>query len=70
MTVLKKFNLFRQCNKNDVEGTIKMTSCNKMQHDVAASSSMLQPDMLPPVDSSRLQPDGVAACSSMLQPDF
>jgi hypothetical protein len=28
-----------------------MASCNKMQHDVAAFSSMLQPDMLPTVEA-------------------
>jgi hypothetical protein len=31
-----------------------------MQHDVAACSSMLLTDILPPVDSSRLQPDILA----------
>jgi hypothetical protein len=48
-TALNNFKLYRQSNKNGIEDTIKMASCNKMQHNVAACSSMLQPDMFPPV---------------------
>jgi hypothetical protein len=46
-TAFKHFKLCWQCNKNDI-ATIKTISCNKMQHEVAVCSSMLQQDMLPP----------------------
>ncbi len=56
-----------------IKKTIKMTSCNKMQHDVAAFSSKLQPDMLPHlfqhVAAGYVAAGHVASCPSMLQPD-
>jgi hypothetical protein len=51
-TAFKHFKLCWQCNKNDIK-TIKTISCNKMQHEVAACSSRLQPDMLQ-LDSNML----------------
>ncbi len=60
--------LCQQCNKNDMEETIKMASCNKIQHDVAACWSMLQTYMLPPLQACCSQ--AYAACWSMLQPEM
>ncbi len=78
-TAFKHFKLCRQCNKNDIE-TIKSISCNKMQHEVAACSSMLQQDMLPTVRAccsrtccslfKQVATRHVAAYSSRLQPDM